>query len=129
MKSNINIFDQKAHVTDFRIPKKARFPDLFYYDIRHSDTDMFEPSTIEGRVVVNYYGTLTTEQKLDCLGLNFISLTDQQKQLIMRAIDGIEGVDPDEQTEEYLTSLQEDRALNALERSIHIGEHGGELNE
>jgi hypothetical protein len=35
----------------------------------------------------------------------------------------------DEQTEEYLSSLQEDRAIAAQERAIHIGEHGGDLNE
>jgi len=35
----------------------------------------------------------------------------------------------DEQTEEYLTSQQEDRANEANERAIHIGEHGGALDE
>lgn len=35
----------------------------------------------------------------------------------------------DEQTEEYLASLQEDRAIAAQERAIHIGEHGDDLNE
>jgi hypothetical protein len=35
----------------------------------------------------------------------------------------------DEQTEEYLASQQEDRANEANERAIHIGEHGGALDE
>ena len=34
-----------------------------------------------------------------------------------------------EQTDEYLSSLQEDRAIAAQERAIHIGEHGGALDE
>lgn len=34
-----------------------------------------------------------------------------------------------EQTEEYLSSLQEDRAIAAQERAIHIGEHRGALDE
>lgn len=35
----------------------------------------------------------------------------------------------DEDTDEYLLSQQEDRATAAQERAIHIGEHGGDLNE
>jgi len=31
--------------------------------------------------------------------------------------------------EEMIASMQEDRAIAACERAIHIGEHGGELNE
>jgi hypothetical protein len=31
--------------------------------------------------------------------------------------------------EEMIASIEEDRAIAACERAIHIGEHGGELNE
>lgn len=34
-----------------------------------------------------------------------------------------------DQTDEYLCSQQEDRANEANERGIQIGEHGGDLNE
>ena len=34
-----------------------------------------------------------------------------------------------DETDEYSCSLQEDRANEANERAIHIGEHGGNLNE
>lgn len=90
MKSNINIFGQKAYVTDFRIPAKDRLPELFYYDIRHSDVNLGEPSTIEKRVIVNHFGVLVTTKELDFMDLDYISLTNEQQQLIIDSIDGIE---------------------------------------
>jgi len=89
MKCNINIFGHEAYVSDFRLPAKGRFPELFYYDIRHSDTDLGEPSTIEKDVLVNYYGTLVTTKELNFGDSDYIPLSDEQKQLIMESISGI----------------------------------------
>lgn len=102
MKSNINIFDQKAYVTDFRIPKKTRLPEFFYYDIRHSDISLGEPSTIEKRVIVNYFGVLVTTKELDFGDLDYIPLTDEQQQLI---IDSLIGFEPPSAESPYIGSI------------------------
>ncbi len=121
--SNIDIFGQKACVCDSRIPIETKKPELFYYGIRHSDEDCGRPSTIEERVIVNHWGTLVTTKELDFRGLNYIALNDKQIESIM------ESEATQEETDEYLSSLQEDRAIAAQERAIHIGEHGGALDE
>jgi len=89
MKHNIEIFGQKAYVSDFRIPAKARDTKLFYYGIRHSDTNLGEPSTIETNVIVNHYGTLVTTKELDFGDSDYIPLDDEQKCLIVESIDGL----------------------------------------
>lgn len=57
-------------VTESRIPKNKRHPDLYYYGMRHGELDWDTPITIEDFVAVNFYGTLVT-----CVPLE---LTDNQ---------------------------------------------------
>jgi hypothetical protein len=83
--SNIDIFGQKAFVCDSRIPTETKNPELFYYGIRNSDEDLGRPSTIEERVIVNYWGTLVTTKELDFRGLDYIALNDRQIELIMES--------------------------------------------
>lgn len=44
------------------------------YDIREGDYD--QPSTIENHVMVDYFGTLLTSQKLDILEEGYLSIRD-----------------------------------------------------
>lgn len=50
--------------TSGRIKQAERKPNIYYYDIRHSDEDGFEPVTIEKRVIVNHFATIGVKRPI-----------------------------------------------------------------
>lgn len=86
-------------VVSIRVPIDARAEDLFFYDIRHSDDDGFEPATIEKNVFVNHLGTLITTEPIKELETksnrnpnnafvkdNFHELSEEESLLILQHI-------------------------------------------
>lgn len=47
-------------INEGRIESSVRHDNLFYYDMRHEDSNWAEPETIEKRVLCNFFGTLVT---------------------------------------------------------------------
>lgn len=67
MKQNfekIEINGVKALFTNGRIDRTTVPADFYVYDIRHSDDDDSEASTIEPNVMVNHYGTILTREHI-----------------------------------------------------------------
>lgn len=65
--------------------------DMFYYDIRHSDSDMGKPVTIENRVAVNFYGTIISTHDLSGLlkdGKDYYKLNNREREIIFEHEDG-----------------------------------------
>jgi hypothetical protein len=48
-----------------RVSAEDRHPDFQYYEIRHADDDWDMPISIENNVMVNFWGTIITDEKLD----------------------------------------------------------------
>ena len=55
-------------VLDARIPKNERRQDLYYYQMRHGESDWDTPITIEKFVAFNFYGILITHAPLKLAG-------------------------------------------------------------
>lgn len=53
------------YVTTNKIPEKNRHNDLYYYEMRHGESDRDTPVTIEKFVLVNFYGTIITAIPLE----------------------------------------------------------------
>lgn len=64
MYSKINFRGNDVYITDLRIKKVDRSPNLFYYDLRHSDEDFSVPCTVEDFVIVNHWGTMISTKDL-----------------------------------------------------------------
>lgn len=54
-------------ITILRIKGPEQEPNLFYYHIRHSDSDWGKPISVEKHVLVNHFGTLVSTVSLDFL--------------------------------------------------------------
>lgn len=52
-------------VESVRIPKKDRSQKLYYYEMRHNESNWVEPISIELFVAVNFLGTLVTNVPLE----------------------------------------------------------------
>lgn len=80
-----------------RVKLDERAASLFYYGIRHSDSDWGKPVTIEPNVVVNFFGTLISTESLDELFKNtddkYHNLSQKQRQLIYNNADSGEFID------------------------------------
>lgn len=72
--------------TSLRIKEEERDPNLYYYDIRHSDEDFGEPAEIKEFVLVNHFGTLITEEPLDLGEEGFYILTEEDAEAILSVI-------------------------------------------
>lgn len=88
----------EGYITDLRIPHADRKHDLFYYEIRHSDEDFWEPVTIEPSVIVNNWGTIVFKLPIDHMmdtstHWHQIELTDQESNNLQAAIGAGEVID------------------------------------
>lgn len=72
---------QEVNVCEARIKKESRDPDLYYYEIRHSDSDWGNPVTIEEAVVVNFFGILISKLPLQLGPNSCIRLNKAEQQL------------------------------------------------
>ena len=63
-----------------------RHTDLYYYDVRHSDSDNIDPCTIEHGVWVNYCATIGLDKPLSFNGESYIELNKPEKQIIVTAL-------------------------------------------
>lgn len=85
--------DIVAAMENTRVPVKDRDPELFYYEMRHGDLDWSTPVDIEERVVVNFFGTLTTNTPLELTdivlddGRGILTATWKEKRIICEKID------------------------------------------
>lgn len=52
-------------LSEFRVDHKEDTEGKFLYDIRHSDEDSGEPSTLECNVIVNWFGTLIVDNPIE----------------------------------------------------------------
>ncbi|PVC74994.1 hypothetical protein C2I27_03650 [Priestia megaterium] len=75
-----------VELTQSRIKKEERKEDLHYYDIRHSDDDWGEPSTVESGVWVNHFGTLATTAPLELEEHVGLLLSEEEQSLINQHI-------------------------------------------
>ena len=57
--------DIVAVLENTRVPKKDRDQKLYYYAMRHSESDWTRPIGIEEFVLVNFLGTLVTNTPLE----------------------------------------------------------------
>ena len=53
--------EHKGWFSNFHINKKELPQDFYLYEIRHTDFDSGEPSTLEDKVRVNFFGTFICE--------------------------------------------------------------------
>ena len=54
-------------LSEYRVNRKEDCEGKYLYDIRHSDYDSVEPSTIEFSVSVNWFGTLIVDTPIESL--------------------------------------------------------------
>ncbi len=78
--NRVNFRGMEVYVTDVRI--KGGVPNLYKYEIRHSDDDWGEPVTIEPHVLVNFYGTVLTPEPLtfENEADKYIPLTEEESE-------------------------------------------------
>lgn len=70
----------EIEVTPTRIKQADRTGKLYYYECRHGESDWSEPSTVEHRVVVNFWGTVTSEVPLEFKdGEDYLDLTEKER--------------------------------------------------
>lgn len=68
-----------------RIQINERKKGVYYYDIRHSDDNGFEPVTVEDKVMVNHFATIGLEKPLEFTE-DYLTLNDKEKRLILEKI-------------------------------------------
>lgn len=57
--------NKEIYIIDERIPKTIRRDELYYYNIRHSDDDFSEPSSIEEvEILCNFWGIVVTKEDI-----------------------------------------------------------------
>lgn len=66
-------------VSPVKINKAHRFPVCFYYELRHGEEDWDLPISIETSVLVNFCGTLISDQPLQTP----INLTEKEGQFLL----------------------------------------------
>lgn len=61
----MDLFGKKVLFTDNRIDRSSLQEGVVYmYELRHSDEDWGEPVEINNRVLVNFYGTVLSTEKI-----------------------------------------------------------------
>lgn len=66
-------------LSEDRVNRKEDLEGKYLYDIRHSDDDSGEPSTIEFMVSVNWFGTLIVDTPIESLengSKEYLTITD-----------------------------------------------------
>ena len=58
------VFGKEMFFTDWRVDRKTIPEELFIYEVRHSDDNMFQPKEISEYIWVNYYGFLVSREPL-----------------------------------------------------------------
>ncbi|MEK3955846.1 MULTISPECIES: LPD28 domain-containing protein [unclassified Psychrobacillus] len=69
-----------------RVKDHEKDPDLHYYDVRHHDDDQLVAVTVEPYVLVNFLGTISTEEALDLGTEGFYSLSEDESDEITNTI-------------------------------------------
>lgn len=64
MLSEMELWDRKVLFTDLRVDKSTVPENVYCYAMRHGDDDSF-PVTLEGNVIVNYFGSVLTTEPFD----------------------------------------------------------------
>lgn len=83
----VNLRGKELYITDKRIRDNEQIEGLNYYHIRHTDADWSEPCSIEHKVTVNHFGSVVTKDDLsELINNDYIELTDEETQLIQRAV-------------------------------------------
>lgn len=72
-----------VETSQIRIPKEKRKENVYYYDIRHSDEDGFEPATIEKFVLVNYFATIGLAEPINFDEYMILDDTDAEAILLL----------------------------------------------
>lgn len=97
----VRLEDIVVAVEAARIPAKDRDPKLYYYEIRHDESDWTEPVEIGNDITVNFMGTLITNAPLE-LTDGFLEPTWEEKGVIC------------EKMQEYLVSPEGYYAENSI---------------
>jgi hypothetical protein len=82
MGRTIELRGQHVIVLESERPKE-RTPDKFYYGIRHEDSDLDMPITLEPSVVVNYWGTIVCDKPIDLGPEGYVALTEGEQDLLL----------------------------------------------
>lgn len=79
--TGIKIFDIPALFIDERIDRKTIPEGLYVYEIRHADDSMCDPCEIAHGILVNFYGTVITNQEIDLSRLGYRDI-DSEKDIV-----------------------------------------------
>ena len=94
-KNKVDLFitefrNEKVLITDFNrsnLPDDlVNNPELHVYDIRHSDDDFNEPTSVETKAIVNNWGTLISRVPLLDESREFTELTEDESSTLYNAL-------------------------------------------
>ncbi|EOS69480.1 hypothetical protein C818_02261 [Lachnospiraceae bacterium MD308] len=60
----VEVFGEKAIFTDVRVERRSVPKGLYQYEVRHDDESFGYPVEIAKGILVNFYGTLLTKNRL-----------------------------------------------------------------
>lgn len=79
--TGIKVFDIPALFIDERIDRKTVPDGLYVYEIRHADDNMCDPCELAYGILVNFYGTVITNQEIDLSRLGYRDI-DSEKDIV-----------------------------------------------